>query len=174
MVVGSLWIQKCMIFGQFSMKSSSILNPKVQIDLFLLWVLIIYGPGVYIQNMGANCYPSVKHIVFAACMYRSTAIPAMKREIFCGMYKNTLVCPTTQGKNLWALIFHHGPYLRHFAHFANIAITCVCMLQSSLVAPDPQKKGSGETVYKNFSVRNFNWMMFTLLWQHRFSQIRLK
>jgi len=31
----------------------------------------------------------------------------------------------------------------------------------SLAAPDPQKKGSGETVYKKFSVRNFDWMTFT-------------
>jgi len=25
----------------------------------------------------------------------------------------------------------------------------------------PSKKGSGETVYKKFSVRNFDWMTFT-------------
>ena len=31
----------------------------------------------------------------------------------------------------------------------------------SLAAPDPQKKGSGETVQKKFSVRNFDWMTFT-------------
>ena len=35
------------------------------------------------------------------------------------------------------------------------------LLAVSLAAPDPKKKGSGETVYKKFSVRNFDWMTFT-------------
>ena len=57
------WVN-CAIFSQFSKKSSSLPNPKVQIDLFLLWVLITYGPGIYMPNMGINCCSFRKAHVF--------------------------------------------------------------------------------------------------------------
>ena len=51
-------------FVQFSTKSSSLPNPKVQIDLFLLWVLITYRPGMYMPNMEINCCSFCKARVF--------------------------------------------------------------------------------------------------------------
>jgi len=71
---------------------------KVQIDLFLLWVLITYGPGIYMPNMGINCCLFCKAHIFLriACIYRWRFLPYKERLIkFHSTYKNTLVCPTT-------------------------------------------------------------------------------
>jgi len=48
------------------MKSSSLPNPKEQINLFLLLGLITYGPGIYVPNMGINGCSFRKARVFSS------------------------------------------------------------------------------------------------------------